>query len=119
MKVPAIKDGDHVMGESLDIVRYLVKNRKLKTEFYPLGDAEKLDQIDKDCEMATELSDATREVAFNLYFGRLVGKKVASKEECDKLLVNLGKMYDRIEAMLEQRGTKFFNSDGKGDRLIL
>ena len=113
MKIPAIKDGEHVMGESLDIAKYLIRNRRIKTPFYPTDDPEKIDQIDKDCDLATELSEATRAVAFNLYFGPIIGQKVASKEECQQFLGNLGKKYDGIEAFLEARGTKFLNSDSK------
>ncbi|CAI2376357.1 unnamed protein product [Moneuplotes crassus] len=36
MKIPAIKDGDHCMGESIDICKYLVETRKLKTPAWPV-----------------------------------------------------------------------------------
>ena len=51
-KVPAIKDGDLCMPETLDICKYLVKSRELDTPFYPYKDAEKLVEFDEILEMA-------------------------------------------------------------------
>ena len=46
-KIPAIKDGDKCMAESFDICKYLVKSRELKTEFYPIEDEKKCEEIDR------------------------------------------------------------------------
>ncbi|CAI2376031.1 unnamed protein product [Moneuplotes crassus] len=111
MKIPAIKDGDHCMGESIDICKYLVETRKLKTPVWPVDDQEKTDQMEKDLAKIDELGAATGDVAFKCFFAKALGQKLPPPNEKKKYLDVLYRVYDGLEATLKQRRTQFFNSD--------
>lgn len=111
--VPAIKDGDHCMGESLDICRYLIETRKIKTPFYPMDDKERLAQIDDDLKLTDELGTAVGEAAFNCYWGIKLGKTNPTKDERHRYLEAVHAVFEKMDRILAERKTKFFNSNGK------
>ncbi|CAI2377715.1 unnamed protein product [Moneuplotes crassus] len=111
MKIPAIKDGDHCMGESIDICKYLVETRKLKTPAWPVDDQEKIDQMERDLAKVDELASASGNVSYNCFYNQFAGKKLAGKELKKKVLNELYLVYDRFEETLAERKTKFYNSD--------
>ncbi|CAI2377628.1 unnamed protein product [Moneuplotes crassus] len=111
MLIPAIKDGDHCMGESVDICKYLIESRKLKTPAWPVDDKEKNEQMEKDLVDFEDLGEATRNVAFNCFYAKVLGKKLGTVEEQKQYKKDLYKVYDRLEETLGKRRTKFFNSD--------
>ena len=113
MKVPAIKDGEHWMGESLDICRYLIETRKVNTPLYPVDDKEKIAQIEKDLKLCQEQIDVTTPAVRKCYFAKAFGMKMATVAERKAYLDAVYKVYGKMEAVLAERKTKFFNSDGK------
>ncbi|CAI2374308.1 unnamed protein product [Moneuplotes crassus] len=105
MKIPAIKDGDHIMAESIDICKYLIESRKLKTPAWPVDDRDRNEQMEKDLADFEDLGEATMAVAYKCFYNKVFGKKLASAEETKQYKEDLYKVYDLSEETLSERRT--------------
>ena len=108
-QVPAIKDGDHCMGESVDICKYFIESRKLNHSFYPVDDTDKINQINEDLELTEDVIAAVMAAAFAIVFGPMGGAAQPSEDKKQELLSKVAKQFDRVEALLGRRKTKFLN----------
>lgn len=113
LQLPAIKDGDFCMNESIDICKYLIETRKISTPFYPLDDQEKRDRIDVDIQAALELGETYATCLLHCYFGPALGRTKSTRDEKQKYKDEVLKLLDKFEAELVKRGTKYYTFDGK------
>mmetsp|Transcript_881 Transcript_881/g.872 ORF Transcript_881/g.872 Transcript_881/m.872 type:complete len:238 (-) Transcript_881:78-791(-) len=110
-QVPAIKDGDHTMAESIDIAKYLIESRDKGTPLYPNDDAEKREDIDRVLEISQELGKRTTDVLLNVYWGRILRKTNLTVEERQEFINKVYETYGKLNTHLEERNTKYFNSN--------
>ena len=111
--IPAIKDGEHTMGESIDIAKYFVESRKIQTSFWPLDDKAKQDQIDEDIKFAEEVKGSCLGAYWNLRLGKMLGKTNPTEDERSKFLEDFEKTCEQIEKIFTERKTKYLNCDSK------
>lgn len=112
-KVPAIKDGDYTMAESIPIWKYLIESRKIGTPLYPNDDEEKRAGIDEVLTVADELGARTTAALLNCFWGRIQGNVRNTQAERDEYINRIYEVYEKLEGILEKVNTKYFNSNCK------
>ncbi|CAI2379033.1 unnamed protein product [Moneuplotes crassus] len=111
-KIPAIKDGDHCMGDSIEICKYLVESREIDTAFFPYKDEQKVQEIDDLKEKIKNLEPATLEIAKAFWVEPwMTGSPFPAGEVGDRIKQDIYDVHDIMEAHLVDNGTKFLHDD--------
>lgn len=113
-KIPAIKDGETCMGESLDICKYLVTSRKIETPFYPYKDEDKVKEINALKEKIKDLEPTVLEVAKAFWVEPwMTGSAYPDGERGDGIMQDVYDVFDIMEKHFTDNGTKFLHDDSK------
>ena len=113
--VPALKDGDYCLSETLAIWRYLPESRNINTEFYPYKDAKKLAEVNELIDLA---SGRFRYKSMYCYFQLLMGPTFFGNaphppEKRQKFLEGVYECYQNVEDLLSKSGTRYLLNDSK------
>lgn len=107
-QIPGIKDGDHCMGESIDICKYLIESRQICTKLYPYSDPTLKAKVDQDITFAIQFSETYSECLRNVYFGPALGTTKSTKEEKKQFIKEVYQKLDDLEAQLEKKARSTF-----------
>ena len=113
-QIPAIKDGDYCLADSIAISKYLIKSRKIITPLYPTNELDKCEEIDQLLEISKEIEPKTLDALMRLFWDpKLRGKQAMPEDEQEDLRNGLYDTYQKLEDHLENTGTKYFCSESK------
>ncbi|CAI2378691.1 unnamed protein product [Moneuplotes crassus] len=111
-QIPAIKDDDHCLAESIEIARYLIKSREVDTPLYPYSDPAKIKEIDGLFEEFKDLEPATMEINMKLWAAPyFFGTPRPSEEKIQTLMDDLYEQYQKLDDHLSKSETKYLTSD--------
>ena len=111
-RIPAIKDGDYVLDESIAISRYVATIAE-KKEFYPFDDAKKLGKINSqiDTEVMVFRKNCTGFAGEIFFKPEIMGAPKPSEERVAELQKKLDDAFLYVKDQLIQSGGPFLNGE--------